>query len=325
MINFWTKLNKPFLALAPMYDVTDFVFRKILSDIAKPDVLFTEFVNTDALFSNGRDKIIRDLYFSEKQHPIVAQIWGINPDTFFKATKLVKEMGFDGIDINMGCPERAVVKNGAGSALIKNPNLAKQLIKAVKEGAKGLPVSVKTRIGYNKIVTEEWISFLLEQKLNAITIHGRVATQKSEGKANWEEISKAVGLRDKISPKTLIIGNGDVESYKEALEKHKKYGVDGIMIGRGIFSNPWVFEKNININGELNTLKHTKEDSIKLLLKHTKMYEDKWGSEKNFDVMKKFFKIYVRDFRGSSELRQKLMECRNYSEVESTITRSKLL
>jgi nifR3 family TIM-barrel protein len=317
--NFWTKLNKPFLALAPMYDVTDFVFREIVSDIAKPDVLFTEFVNTDALFSKGRDKVIRDLYLSKKQHPIVAQIWGINPDTFYKAAELVKEMGFDGIDINMGCPERTVVKNGAGSALIKNLDLAKKLIEAVKEGAKGLPISVKTRIGYNKIVTQDWISFLLEQKLDAITIHGRIATQKSEGNANWEEIGKAVLLRDKISPNTLIIGNGDAQSYKEALEKHKKYKVDGVMIGRGIFANPWVFEKNINAT------KHSTQDSINLLLKHTKMYVDKWSNDKNFDVMKKFFKIYVRDFKGSSELRQKLMACKNYNEVEDTITRSKIL
>jgi nifR3 family TIM-barrel protein len=319
VINFWTKLNKPFLALAPMYDVTDFVFREIVSDICKPDVLFTEFVNADALFSKGRDKVIRDLLYSEKQRPIVAQIWGINPDTFLKTAKLVKELGFDGIDINMGCPERTVVKNGACSALIKNQDLAKQLINSVKEGAKGLPVSVKTRIGYNKIVTKEWISFLLEQDIDAITIHGRIATQKSEGKADWEEIGKAVKLRDKISPRTLIIGNGDVGGYKEAIDKHNKYGVDGVMIGRGIFSNPWVFEKN------LQSTNHSKYDSIKLLLKHTKMYEDKWGSDKNFDVMKKFFKIYVRDFTGSSELRQKLMECKSYNEVENTINRSKLL
>ena len=323
MKNFWLKLNKPFLALAPMYDVTDFVFRETVSDIAKPDVLFTEFVNTDALFSKGREKVIRDFEFTNKQHPIVAQIWGINPETFFKTAELVKELGFDGIDINMGCPEKAVVKNGACSALIKNHDLAKELIKAVKEGAKGLPISVKTRIGYNKVVTDEWVSFLLEQGLDALTIHGRIAKQKSEGNADWNEIEKSVKLRDKTSPKTLIIGNGDVCSYKEALEKHKKYGVDGVMIGRGIFSNPWVFENVPNDSQYL--IEHTKEESLKLLLKHTKLYEDKWGSEKNFNVMKKFFKIYVRDFKGSGELRQKLMECSSYSQVEKVIKDSNLL
>ncbi len=306
-----------------MYDVTDYVFREIVSDIAKPDVLFTEFVNTDALFSKGRDRVIRDLEFSKKQHPIVAQIWGINPDIFFKASELIKNLGFDGIDINMGCPERSVVKNGSGSGLIKNHELAKKLIKATKEGSKGLPISVKTRIGYNKIVTEEWISFLLEQKLDAITIHGRTVIQKSERRADWEEIGKAVKLRNKMCPKTLVIGNGDIKSYKDALEKYNKYYVDGIMIGRGIFSNPWIFEKEMGTKLDIN--KHTKEDSINLLLKHTKLFVDKWGSEKNFDVMKKFFKIYVRDFSGSNELRQRLMTCKEYKEVENVVKNFKTL
>jgi len=296
-----------------MYDVTDFVFREIISEIAKPDVLFTEFVNTDALFSKGKDKALRDLEFSTKQHPIVAQIWGTNSDTFNKAAKLIRKLGFDGIDINMGCPERAVVKNGAGAALIKNPKLAKELIDTVRKGAGNLPLSIKTRIGYNKIITDEWISFLLEQKLDALTIHGRTAINKSNGKANWGEIGKAVKLRDKISPKTIIIGNGDIKSYKDAVEKHKKYNVDGVMIGRGVFLNPWVFDKTTN------SIKHTKEDSIKLLLEHTKLYEDKWGSSKNFDVMKKFFKVYVRDFKGSNEIRQKLMMCKNYNQVEKVV------
>lgn len=298
-----------------MYDVTDYVFREVISETAKPDVLFTEFVNTDALNSKGKEKVIRDLFFSKKQHPIVAQIWGTNPDTFFKAAQLVKKMGFDGVDINMGCPERTVIKNGAGAALIKNPSLAKELIEAVKEGAKDLPVSVKTRIGYNKVDTNEWISILLEQNINALTIHGRTAIKKSEGKAVWSEIGKSVKLKNTISPRTLIIGNGDVESYKDALDKHNKYEVDGVMIGRGVLSNPWVFEKNENIRN----IKHSKEELINLLLRHTKLFEEKWGSAKNFDVMKKFFKVYVREFRGSNELRQKLMECKSYNQVENTI------
>jgi len=309
--NFWNNLKKPFLVLAPMYDVTDFVFREIISEIAKPDVLFTEFVNTNAICSSRKEKAAKDLLFSKKQRPIVAQIWGTNPDMFFKAAQEISKMGFDGIDINMGCPERSVVKNGSGAALIKNPNLAKELIKATKEGAKNIPISVKTRIGYSKIITEEWTSFLLEQNLNALTIHGRIAN-KSDGKTMWNEIKKVASLRNKLSPRTIIIGNGDVKSYKEALGKYNGYKVDGVMIGRGILSNPWVFKKD-------DVVKHSKEDLINLLLKHTKLYEETWKNTKNFNALKKFFKVYVREFKGSNELRQELMKCQNYNQVVETI------
>jgi len=306
-MNFWQKLSKPFLVLAPMADVTDFVFREIVSETNKPDVLFTEFTSADGLMFKGRNKVIKNLLFSEKQRPIVAQIWGILPENYFKATKLIHKLGFDGIDINMGCSDKGVIKKNAGAGIIKDFNLAKDIIDAVKQASDKMAISVKTRLGFDKIITSEWISFLLEQKIDAITVHGRIATEMSKNKANWNEIKKSVKIRNKIAPNTVVIGNGDIKSYKQAIEYSKKYKVDGVMIGRGIFSNPWIFEKE-----ETN---YERQKYINLLLKHTRLYIETWGNTKNFNVLKKFYKMYVREFDGADLLRQKLMDCNNEKEV----------
>jgi tRNA-dihydrouridine synthase len=211
----------------------------------------------------------------------------------------------------MGCPVDAVMKKGCGAAHIKNHALTQEIVSETKRGANGLPVSVKTRLGYDRIQTEEWISFLLEQHIDALIIHGRTAKELSKVSAHWDEIGKAVEIRDKISPETIVVGNGDVKDYQMAIEKHREYKVDGVMIGRGIFTNPWVFEKTKK--------EYTKEDYLTLLLKHAKMFEEKWGKTKNFETMKKFFKMYVTGFEGASELRQELMTCKNYQEVENKI------
>lgn len=313
MVNFWRGLSKPFFVLAPMEDVTDFVFREIVAEIARPDVFFTEFTSADGLISNGYEATVQRLKYSENQRPIVAQIWGTNPESLYKAAKLVTELKFDGIDINMGCPADTVVKRGAGAALIKNHNLTKEIIDAVKNGANGLPVSIKTRIGFDRIVTGRWISFLLEQKIDALTVHGRIALQMSREEANWKEISHAVLIRNVVSPETILIGNGDITSYSQALEAHKEYGIDGVMIGRGIFHNPWVFEKTQEVN------LRDKKDRIELLMKHLKLFIKTWGDGKNFEVMKKFFKIYIKDFDGANQLRQSLMETKNISQVEKLL------
>lgn len=311
MANFWQALPTPFMILAPMEDVTDFVFREIICEVGKPDVLFTEFTSVDGLTSKGRTETLRRFEFTEKQRPIVAQIWGNDPNKYYEVAQLIHELKFDGIDINMGCPVDMVIKRGCGAGLIKNQKLTDEIIAATKRSANGLPVSVKTRLGYDKIQTEEWISFLLQQKIDALTIHGRTVKELSKIPANWDEIGKAVNLRNTISPNTKIIGNGDVRDHNDTLSKHEQYHVDGIMIGRGIFTNPWVFDKTGKI--------HDQNESLTLLLKHTKLFEEKWGKIKNFDTMKKFFKIYVTGFDGASELRQKLMECKNYEEVEKEI------
>ena len=312
MINFWKTLKTPITALAPMDDVTDFVFREIVAITAKPDVLFTEFTSTDGLFSRGHDKVIRKLRFSELQRPIVAQIWGATPENFEKAGKYIEELGFDGIDINMGCPDKGVIKKKSGVALIDNHKLAGELIDAVRRGAPNLPLSVKTRLAKDQESTKEWLSSLLSKNIDTLILHGRGAKGSKDG-ANWEEIGKAVELKNKLNPEVLLIGNGDVTSYKEVLEKHKTYGVEGVMIGRGIFQNPWIFEKSAE------ALVHSTEKYLDLLLRHTKLFNDTWGKTKNFNIMKKFFKIYVRDFAGADNLRIQLMACKNYDEVATIL------
>lgn len=313
MANLWTNLDKPFLVLAPMENVTDHVFREIVAtNLPKPDIFFTEFTSVDGLFSKGAKETQEKLKFSENQRPIVAQIWGVDPELFYRSAKLVKELGFDGIDINMGCPDRAVCKKGAGAALSTNKELAKELIQSIKEGAQGLAISVKTRLGL-EYIEEGWIEHLLDQELDALTIHGRTAVQASTGEVDWNEIAKAVEYKDKNCPQTLIVGNGDIKSYADALARKQKYGVDGVMIGRGIFTNPWVFSKSSTPE------EHDKQEYISLLIKHVELYKEIWGNSHSFEVLKKFFKMYVREFEGANELRQRLMDCHSAEQVRSVL------
>lgn len=292
-----------------MDGVTDTVFRQVVAWCGKPDVYFTEFTNVEGLFSKGNKQVLKRFQHTSHEKPLIAQIWGLKPELFYKAAKLIEELGFDGIDINMGCPVHDVAARGACSGLIKNPQLAKEMVQAAQEGSKNLPVSVKTRIGFNKIQTEEWILFLLSLNLDALMVHTRTAKEMSKVPAHWDEIGKVVELRNVLRNKTIIIGNGDVMSIIEAFEKVKKYGVDGVMIGRGIFHNPWLFNPNND------PLKVSKEERLKLLLKHTKLFVDTWGDTKDFNILKKFFKIYVSNFDGASDLRAKLMKAQNREEV----------
>lgn len=314
MESFWNKLKvqkKPFLVLAPLDGVTDFVFREIISETAKPDVFLTEFTSIDALCSAGYDKTIARLRYSEKQRYIVAQIWGTDPNKFYESAKLIKNLGFDGIDINMGCPEKNVMRLGSGAAHIMNPRRAAEIIKATKEAAVNIPVSVKTRIGVDSINTDSWIKYLLEQKLDAIIIHGRTAKELSKTPVHWDEIEKAVQLRDEISTETVVLGNGDILSFEDAKSVQKKYKVDGVMIGKGIFSNPWVFERIPK--------KHTIQESLNLLLKHTKLFCDIYPEKYKFPVMKKFFKMYIKSFYGAKKFKIQLMNAKNYEEVEELV------
>ena len=333
MPNFWKKLPKPFFALAPMEEVTDTVFRQVIADLGKPDVFFTEFVNVDGLCSKGREKVIHRLQFSAKEQPIVAQIWGLMPENFYQIAKELVGMGFAGIDINMGCPEKNVIKKGACAALIENRSLAAEIITATKKGANGLPVSIKTRIGYNSIVTDDWIGFLLKQKLDALTIHGRTVREMSDVNAHWDEIGKAVKMRDELQQvhigsdttstsdvkkvQTLIIGNGDVKDRADGLRKAKQYEVDGVMIGRAIFKNPWVFNSK-NPNPEVSV-----GERLDLLLKHTRLFDTTWGNKKYFGILKKFYKIYCQGFPGASSLREKLMRAQSVAEVEEVVNEFK--
>jgi tRNA-dihydrouridine synthase len=313
MSNFWTTLRKPIKALAPMEDVTDTVFRRIVGSCGRPDVFFTEFTNTDGMCSEGRDAVIHRLQFTEGERPIVAQIWGNNPDHYLRAARDLREMGFDGIDINMGCPVRKIVKNGSCSGLIENRPLAQELVLAAKEGAGDLPVSVKTRLGFRRIETEEWASFLLSLKPAVLTMHGRIAKELSEFPAKWDEIGKVVRLRNGLGSSTLILGNGDVMSLREIDEKVSAYGVDGVMVGRGIFQNIFLF------NPDRADADVEPAERIELLKEHMMLYRHTWGSDKNFEIMKKFVKVYISSFTGAAKLRGLLMDASGYEEIDEIL------
>lgn len=306
-MNFWDKLPAQFLCLAPMADVTDQAYRRMFAKYGKPDVTWTEFVSADGLCSPGRPALLPDLAYTEGERPIVAQLFTSNPEKMFEAAKLARELGFDGVDINMGCPDKSIEKQGAGAAMIKNPENAYAVIEAAKKGFEG-PVSVKTRVGYNK-VDMNWIEGLLKQNLAALTIHARTRKEMSDVPARWEHVKDTVILRDKISPKTKIIGNGDIKDREDAYKKIKESGADGAMIGRGLFGNPWFF------SGKIPTI----EGKLKVLVEHTKLFHDLLGDKKNFAIMKKHYKAYVQGFDGAKELRVKLMETNTVEEVENIV------
>ncbi len=308
MPDFWKKLPKPIMALAPMANVTDMAFRRIIAKYGKPDVMWTEFVSADGLMSPGRDVLLNDLKYTEEERPIVAQLFTGHADRMRDAGKLVRKLGFDGLDINMGCPDRAVEKQGGGAGMIKDKKNALAVLEAAREGS-GMPVSIKTRIGYNKNEIQEWIGFLLEQKIPALTVHLRTRKEMSDVPAHWELMPEIMKMRDRISRETLILGNGDVMSVEEAKKKVQETGCDGVMIGRGIFGNPWLF------SGKVPSV----EERLEVLVEHTKLYEKLLGKVKSFALMKKHFKAYVSGWDGAKELRVKLMETENAEQVESVV------
>jgi len=323
MTNFWQQVSHPIIALAPMEDVTDTVFREVIRSVSEADVLnvlFTEFTSTDGLCNEiGRKNVSSRLVVSDSEREwlnrtntkLVAQIWGSDPEKFRQSSELISEMGgFDGIDINMGCPVKKVVKNKSCSALINYPELAREIIVATKEGTH-LPVSVKTRLGFNDVITEKWIGNLLDENPAAITIHGRTQKMQSEGEAMWDEIGKAVQLRNERKSETLILGNGDVDSYSKAMQHVADFGVDGVMVGTGVFKNPWMFNKSLP--------EITMEMRIALLTKHITLYDVTWGKTQNFNVLKRFFKIYLNGFEGAAYWRDQLMHTKSCDEALEVI------
>ena len=314
---FWKKLKKPFFVLAPMADVTDAAFRHVIAKYGKPDAMWTEFVSCEGLCSRGKERLLIDLRYGSKERPIVAQLFGSNPEHMYECAKLVRSLKFDGLDINMGCPDRAIEKQGAGASLIKNPKLAQELIRAAKEGAGTMPVSVKTRIGYLTNTLEEWLPLLLKAEPVAITVHGRTRKEMSKVPANWDIIRDAVLLTKKYTSaakRPLIIGNGDVKDIRDAREKIKQSGVDGVMIGRGIFGNPWLFNRKFE-GKEISQKKR-----LGVLVEHAKYFEKIYKNIKRFEIMKKHFKAYASGFDGAKELRVHLMSTRNAKEVEKVVT-----
>ena len=315
MKHFWQNLPKPFTCLAPLDGVTDVVFRQVIAEIGKPDVMFTEFTMTDGYVSQGKNRVRERLLLEKSQKPVIAQIWGTKPDHFYQTALELKDMGFSGIDINMGCPDRTVIRDGACSALINNMTLAKEIIKAVREGAKDVPVSVKTRIGFDKPQIDEWITFLLEQHLDALTVHLRTVRELSDVPAHWDVMPVIKKLRDTIAPDTIVIGNGDILSLSEIQDKYLAYGIDGFMVGRGIFANPWMFDKHKEFE------QITIAERIGLFAHHVDLYDKRWGDEKNFANLKKFAKTYISNFSGSAKLREELMRSKSMEELKEILHR----
>ena len=310
--NFWAELPKPFFVLAPMEDVTDVVFRHVIAKAGAPDVYFTEFTNSESYCHPEGIKSVRGrLLFTEDEQPIVAHIWGDNPENFRKMSIGMAEMGFKGIDINMGCPVPNVAQRGKGSGLILRPDIAAELIEAAKAG--GLPVSVKTRIGYKEVDEwKEWLTHILKQDIANLSIHLRTRKEMSEVPAHWELIPEIKALRDEIAPHTTLTINGDILDRQMGMELAEKYGVDGVMIGRGVFKNPFAFEKEPR--------EHTPLEHLELL-KYQLDLQDHYGDQlpRSMSGLHRFFKIYVKGFKGAAELRAKLMNTKSTDEVREMI------
>lgn len=310
--NFWQELPRPFFILAPMEDVTDVVFRHVVQEAGAPDVFFTEFTNSDSFcHPDGLASVRGRLVFTEDEQPMVAHIWGDNPEHFRQMSVALAEMGFAGIDLNMGCPVPNVAERGKGSGLILRPEVAGELIQAAKAG--GLPVSVKTRLGFTELSEmQAWISHLLKQDIANLSVHLRTRKEMSKSAAHWELIPELVKLRDAIAPETLLTINGDILDRKTGEELAEKYGVDGIMIGRGIFKNPYAFEK---IPQE-----HSSQELLQLLRLQLDL-QDQYQEQlpRSIVGLHRFFKIYVKGFPGANDLRIRLMETKSTAEARQIL------
>ncbi len=341
-MSFWHRLPKPIVVLAPMADVTDAAFRRMIAKYSRhtrkdgteggPDVMWTEFVSADGLMRatpEGREKLMADLMFGDEERPIVAQLFSSHPEYMERAAQLVCGLGFDGIDINMGCPDRSIEKQGCGAAMIKTPQVAREIIRAAKRGAESagrrIPVSVKTRIGYNRDELETWLPVLLEESPDVITVHARTRKEMSKVPARWEHVARAVQIRDEAqgvswqanNPErlpTLIFGNGDVSSVRDAEEKVLRAHADGAMLGRAIFGNPWLFHPEHDLSNIPLT------ERFRVMIEHTKLFKELLPF-KNFALMKKHYKAYVNGFSGAHELRARLMEATSPEEVEEVVNR----
>lgn len=350
---FWKQLHttaqkekRPILALAPMADVTDVAFRQLFAKYGKPDVIWNEFVACDGMYHTARqigitdpreaakragelagkgknkleafDLFLKDLQFTEAERPIVAQIFAGNPESIEWTAEVCAHLGFDGVDINMGCPVNKIVRQKSGASLIQDPELAQEIILAAKRGVAkvdaAIPVSVKTRLGYHKDQLEEWLPKLLEVEPAVITLHARTRKEMSKVPAKWDRISRAVEIRDELGSEVLIFGNGDVDSLESAQMRFEETGCDGIMIGRGIFGNPWFFNREIDRDTDISI-----PERLAVMVEHTKLFTELMN-HKGFAVMKKHYKAYAEGFSGAKELRIALMEAKDVGEVEREVT-----
>ena len=352
-MSFWQTIaqqKKPFFCLAPMADVTDVAFRELLVRYGKPDVFWTEFVSANGLMSKGREVLARDLAYTPAQRPIVAQLFSSDPDMMEGAALLCAELGFDGIDINMGCPDRTIEKQGAGAAMIRTPDIAVAVIAAAKRGiersGKIIPLSVKTRVGYNNVEIDTWIPTLLACDIAALTVHVRTRKELSQVPADWSRLKRVVALRDAIAPQTIIIGNGDVTSLADGKARAQASGADGVMVGRALFGNPWFFDERRAPTATLprrrarwirslpfigrwfdtrraapisTTNPITVTERLTVLREHTHLFMKELGDIKSFAIMKKHYKAYCTGFPGAKELRMRLMDAQSTDDVDAII------
>ncbi len=311
---FWSKLDKPIIGLSPMDGVTDAAMRFITKKYGNPAMMYTEFTSAEGV-ARGVERLMRDFRYDESERPIVAQIFGSDPEAFYVTAKKVVELGFDGVDINMGCPAKSVAERGAGAALIINPELAGKIIKAVHRGVEGsIPVSIKTRVGYDKLVAEEWIGFLLGFDLAAIALHGRTLKQLYQGRADWEEIGRAAAVVKKSGKRTVFLGSGDIKDIADLRFKISHFGCDGGLIGRGAMGNPRIFD----ISHCTFDIEEEKKDKLKIAVEHARKFEELFPRE-SFLPMRKHLAHYAKGFEGASELRQKLVLANSADEVEKIL------
>ena len=321
-----------------MDGITDAAFRYMTAKYGKPDVIYTEFVNVEGL-ARGAVSMLDHFIFNKIEKPTVAQIYGIETESFYKVALMACYLGFDGIDINMGCPANKVARRNSGAGLIRVPDQAKKIIRTVKQAVKDwvdgitlekadirpkiitalkkmksrsgprklLPVSVKTRTGVDEIIAEEWVRHLLEEEPAVITMHGRTLKQMYSGESNWEVLGKVAKIVKKTD--TLFLGNGDVQSIVDAHEKIKKYGVDGVLVGRATCGNPWFF------SGHEPTIK----DRFKAALDHARCFEE-MSMKHAFFAMRKHLAWYCKGFDGARDLRKELMQTNNSEKVEEILS-----
>jgi len=328
MKTFWTGLKRPFFVLAPMADVTDPAYRKLIAEHQSADVMWSEFVSADGLYhtremkkmQDAENPLVRDLLYTEGEHPIVAQFFSSKPDMVRYAARLAAERGFDGVDINMGCPDKSIEKQGAGAAMMKTPEKVTDIVAAMRAGIedagkKHMGVSIKTRIGYNKQEIDTWIPAVLKTQPDALTVHLRTRKEMSNVPAHWELMPRIVALRDQLSPDTLIIGNGDVADLEDARVKINESGVDGVMLGRAIFGNPWLFTGRTEVS---------LSERLHALITLAQYFEDMRPS-KSFHILKKHIKVFVTGFDGAGELRAQLMRAESAQQIQVIIAESGLL
>ncbi|MBV9159191.1 MAG: tRNA-dihydrouridine synthase [Candidatus Kaiserbacteria bacterium] len=314
MRNFWQDLPRPFFALAPMEDVTDAAFRRLIAKYGKPHVFFTEFTSADGLAladEKGQRNLRKGLEYSEAERPIVAQLFSSSPQYMEQGAAIARELGFDGVDINMGCPVNEVVNQHCGAALIKDPARAREIIRATTRGAGDLPVSVKTRLGYHEDELDTWLPELLAEEPAVVTIHARTRKEMSAVPARWERVAAAVKIRDSLKSKTLIVGNGDVVDLKDASNKAAATGCDGVMLGRAIYGNPWLFADR--------DTSPTREEHIRALIEHIGLFQEHMSGFVNDALMKKHFKAYISGWDNAKELRMQLMDAASLNEAKSLL------